>query len=424
MHSQSFRKRPGRLRSRLHPWPRRRLPKALRPRQAMREAEGFAGGVRDPAFERLVQQIDTGPIHHGDDIRLYFSGEVLFEAVRREIGHAREEILFESYIFKDDETGYGVLALLADAARRGVKVRVLADGYGSWTTRARFWRKMQQDGIEGRLFHPLWTQWRYHRYRDHRKILVVDRKVAFTGGMNIANEYGSSRLAAGHIWRDTHARVEGQTAWEMALVFREGWLRAKGSPFEVPSLEPKVRPGTKILVLDTRAGRGQREIIAVLATIFGAARRRLWITNPYFAPGHRSIAALARTAARGVDVRLLLPGISDVPIVQHAAHGYYTELLNAGVRIFEYQPSVLHAKTLLADEYVSIVGSSNLDYRSFLYNAECNLLMLDEATNHAVAEAFLSDLGYATEVTVDAWRERSWLHRVGDRLARALAPLL
>jgi cardiolipin synthase len=182
--------------------------------------------------------------------------------------------------------------------------------------------------------------------------------------------------------------------------------------------------GAKTLVLDSRPGRGYAETASVLAAVVGACRQRLWVTNSYFAPRRNAIDVLGRAAQRGVDVRLLLPGISDVPLVRHAGHGYFEQLLASGVRIFEYQPAILHAKTLVADDYVTVVGSSNLDFRSFHFNAECNVLILDEETAQATASAFEHDLAGSVEIQLDQWRKRSVAHRFGDALARCLSPLL
>ena len=341
---------------------------------------------------------------------------------------ARQEILLESYIFKDDSTGRLFLAELQAAAARGIVVRVLADAVGSYETRVEFWAEMASHGIELHLFHPLFKSLWYQPFRDHRKILVIDREIAFTGGMNIGEEYGSwrRRPKPGETWRDTHLRIAGPAAWEMAVVFSEGWAHAEGTPFEIDPLPASAveGPGVRTLVLDSRPRRGQAESAAVMAAIAAAARRTLWITNAYFAPGRRALEVLGEAAARGVDVRLLLPGKSDVPIARRAGHGYFGALLRRGVRIFEYQAAILHAKTLVADGLVSLVGSTNLDFRSFLFNAECDLLMMDEATAAVMENAFTADLEKATEIHLEEWRRRPWLTRLGDRLARWLSPVL
>ena len=170
--------------------------------------------------------------------------------------------------------------------------------------------------------------------------------------------------------------------------------------------------------------RGQAESAAALAALVGAARKYVWITNAYFAPGWAAVRILGSAARRGVDVRLMLPGRSDVPLARHAGHGYYSRLLSRGVRIFEYQASILHAKTLVADDYVSVVGSTNLDFRSFLFNAECDLMILGETVAGRVAEAFEKDMKHAVEIHRPEWRRRPALHRIGDRMARWLAPFL
>jgi cardiolipin synthase len=242
--------------------------------------------------------------------------------------------------------------------------------------------------------------------------------------MNVGNEYGSSRHAKGGLWRDTHARIEGPTAWEMALVFKEGWRRAGGEPFPVSSFTATEDHGAKTLVLDSRPGRGYAETASVLAAIVGASRTRLWVTNSYFAPRRSALAVLGRAAQRGVDVRLLLPGVSDIPLVRHAGHGSFSQLLASGVRIFEYQPAILHAKTLVADDYVTVVGSSNLDFRSFHFNAECNVLILDDKTGRRMVHAFETDLVESVEIRRNQWKKRSLPHRIGDSLARCLSPLL
>jgi cardiolipin synthase len=380
--------------------------------------------LRDPAFADLLHRIDQGPVLGGNRVEVFFQGVQAFAAMCRSIDAARTEILLESYILKDDETGWGFLEALAGARARGVDVRVLADFFGSFATRRRFWAEMRRRGIEVRLFNPLFPHIFLQPFRDHRKILVVDRRVGFTGGMNIGDEYGSARRSRRGPWRDTHARVEGAAAWEMATVFSEAWHRSGGSLLSLEPLEKSPPSPVEILTLDSRPGRGHGETASVLTAIVAAARRRVWITNAYFAPRARAVTSLAAAADRGVDVRLLLPGRTDVPLVRHAGHGYYADLLRRGLRVFEYEAASLHAKTLVADDFVSVVGSSNLDFRSFHFNAECNLVILDEPIGKIMAAAFERDLTGAREITATLWRRRNPLHALADRAARLLAPAL
>jgi cardiolipin synthase len=212
----------------------------------------------------------------------------------------------------------------------------------------------------------------------------------------------------------------------MAVVFSEGWIEAEGAPFDIDPLAAEVAeaPGARILVLDSRPRRGAAESASALAAIAGAARRNLWITNSYFAPGRRAVRLLGDAVRRGVDVRLLLPGKTDVPVVRRAGHGYYTDLLEQGVRIFEYQASVLHAKSLVADGYVSVVGSTNLDFRSFLFKSECDLVILDPGTAAVMEDAFRRDMEESEEILLEPWRRRPLGRQIGDRLARWLSPVL
>ncbi|HVR11099.1 MAG TPA: phospholipase D-like domain-containing protein [Thermoanaerobaculia bacterium] len=413
-----------RLRPMLRPGVDHRLPPELTARRIGRLAAALPTGVRGPGLETLLRRVETKPVHPGNQLELYHTGEAAFAAMFQAVAAARQEVLLESYIFKDDAVGRGMLDELAAAARRGVAVRVLADALGSLATRADFWRDMARRGVDAHLFNPLFKHLWYQPFRDHRKLLVVDRNVGFTGGMNIGVEYGSPS-APGGPWRDTHVRVTGPAAWTMAIVFNEGWEYAGGEPIDLPPLTvaPDL-PGARVLVLDARPLRGNREAAASLVAIAAAARERLWITNAYFAPGHTAVRTLAGAARRGVDVRLLLPGRSDVPIVRHAGHGYFGDLLRLGVRIFEYGAAVLHAKSLVADGYLSVVGSTNLDFRSFLFNAECNLVVFDAPFAARLEESFAGDLANAAEITLPAWRRRPLLHRAGDRLARMLSPIL
>ena len=405
----------------LRPRAGRRLPLELEAAHVGEIAAELPGGVRDPGFEILLRRIDQAPLIGGNQVEVFFRGEEAFASMSRAIEAARQEILVEAYIWKDDFTGQAFSDLLASAAGRGVAIRVLADAHGSLSTRSAFWQRMRGHGIEVRLFHPLVPYLWFYPLRNHRKILVIDRRVAYTGGMNISDEYGSTRP---DVWRDTHARVEGLTAWELAVVFTEGWIRAGGTPFDLPPLRPAPGDGARILVLDSRPGRGHSESASTLSAIVQAARGYLWITNAYFAPKRIAVEVLGKAAKRGVDVRLLLPGRSDVALVRHAGHGYFADLLARGVRIFEYQSAVLHAKSLVADGFVSVVGSTNMDFRSFHFNAECNLVILEEKTARTLSAGFEADLRESVEILQGPWNRRGSVHRAADWFARRLSPIL
>ncbi len=446
-------------------------------RRALGAIRRLGDGVRDPAFRAFVQQVDGGPLHVCPPVQLLPDGEAAFVRMLRAIGDARVEVLLETYILRDDRLGVSVQTALIDAARRGVRVYVLADAVGSLATDDDFWTTLEQGGVTVRHFHCFWHHPLDALRRDHRKLLVCDRTVAFTGGMNIGEEYGSSIRRRHDTWRDTFIEVRGTVAGELAAVFAEGWDRARGpvlpgleyvswaegrihapafaerllhsSPAAVRALQARLqaewqqrvgkrrdrRRGRRVrrnaeqagndtpavLVLDPRPGRGQRETLTVLVALAVAARERLWITTPYFAPPARALRLLVSAAQRGVDVRILVPGDrTDVPLVRHAAHGAYQRLLDGGVRVYEYHRATLHAKTLVVDGYASLVGSSNLDFRSFWLNAECNVLLFDDACAMALEQSYTSDLEGSLEITREAWATRTLGHRLGDRVAYML----
>ncbi len=444
------------------------LPRELRRYRAWALALAMPKGVRDGAFMELVQRIEGGAFHTAPPVTLLVDGAQAFDAMVEGIDSAREEILLETYILRDDRIGARVSEALTAAVQRGARVCVLVDAVGSFSTGDQFWRVLAEAGVTVRHFHRVWHLPFEALRRDHRKIIVIDRQVSFTGGMNIGEEYGSSIGGHGRAWRDTFMRVEGSVSRELAAVFAEGWDRAKGPPlpgleyvswsegivvpplasmqaFSARALRARMerrmalrrdrRRGRRVkrtdealadaeravLVLDSRPGRGQREMMAVLAALVGGARKRLWITTPYFAPPTRALRLLRRAARRGVDVRLLVPGpLADVPLVRHAAHGVYQSLLQSGVRIFEYAAATLHAKTVVVDGYASVVGSSNLDFRSFWLNAECNLLMFDEQCAAGLEACFLKDLSASVEVSLGQWATRTAGHRLLDAAARSM----
>lgn len=451
--------------------------RSLRAWRSYGVARALPDGVRDPAFRALVQGIDGSPMHVCPPVRLLPDGEEAFGRMHQAIAAARDEILLETYILRDDRLGVSVQAALLEAVSRGVRVHVLADAVGSLATDDHFWSTLEAGGVLVRHFHRFWHHPLDALRRDHRKLLVIDRTIAFTGGMNIGEEYGSSIRRRHDAWRDTFIEVRGSVVRELAAVFAEGWDRARGpalpgleyvswsegilhapasarrhvdsSSSAVRALQARLQSewrqrlgqrwdrrrgrrvrrdadvagddGPGIAVLDPRPGRGQREMLTVLVALVGAARERLWITTPYFAPPTRALRLLAAAAERGVDVRILLPGErTDVPLVRHAAHGAYSLLIERGVRVYEYQRATLHAKTLVVDGYVSLVGSSNLDFRSFWLNAECNVLVFDDACGAALERIYQTDLEGSVEIAAEAWQARTVMHQWLDRGARAL----
>lgn len=416
----------------LRPRGGRQLPAELRAEPVYKAACAIAGGLSTPQWIELVARVDDSAFHRDAKIRIYTQGVKAFADIIAAINRAQDEILVEAYIIRDDRTGHAILEALSAAVARGVEVKLLADAFGSSGTRREFWEQLRLAGTRVKLFRrPRFMPSRLQPILDHRKLVIVDRCVGFTGGMNIADEYQYGRVGDAP-WRDTHIRVSGSVAAEMALIFMEGWEAAGGDPVhrapgtvETATFADTAAPqeGQAALLLDSRPGRGQSEVFSVFAAVLGAARERVWISNAYFAPNRLMVHLLKRTSARGVDVRLLVPRKYDLQFFRHIARGYYASLLSAGIRIYEYEPAVMHAKTVLADNCVSIIGSTNFDFRSFDFNAECNVLLHNAKTAQHMAEIFVEDIKHAEEITRERWFAWPWWQRVLWRVSRVLAPM-
>lgn len=343
---------------------------------------------------------------------LFTEGDELYDAMLAAIGGAQREILLESYLFATDEVGQRFVTALAERSGAGVTVRLLVDAVGSLF---HFPRRTEQDlraaGVIVRRFHRWrWRQpLRYNR-RDHRKLLVVDGETAFVGGFNIHRE--SSRRVYGEArWRDTHVQVQGALALEAQTLFESFWRRNRQLP------EPSADAATLLLSNHTRDCR--QRLGCLFNATFEGAHNTLALTTPYFVPSRRMRKALRRAARRGVEVRLLVPRISDVRLARWAADAVYDDLLAAGIRVFEYLPRMLHAKTIIADGDWSLVGTANLDYRSVFLNHELVLASRDPALCRALRTQFEVDIA-AAEVEPAHWRRRGWSLRLAEGLAWSL----
>ena len=346
-------------------------------------------------------------------IRVYTEGDRLYGAMLAAIASARQSIELESYIFADDEIGRRFIVALGERSRAGVLVRVHLDAAGSffWGPRA-VQKALTAAGVQVHWFH----RWSWHmplRYnrRNHRKLLVVDGKVGFFGGFNIHRE-NSRRLYGEQRWRDTQLEVEGRMARDLQILFDAFWRRRqRNSPVTIPS------EGNVLITNYSR--RGRRFLHKLFTSKFATAKRSIHLTTPYFVPDYRTRRSLMRAARRGVDVRLLVPRKNNERLAQWAAHAAYANLLDAGVRIHEYLPRMLHAKTMVVDGVWSSVGTANLDYRSFFLNYELNLASDDRALARTLERQFREDLRQSEAIQPMRWAQRSWLLRPLELIAWA-----
>lgn len=363
------------------------------------------------------------------DVRLLVDGAAKYDALLADIAAATKHVHLEYYIYEPDRTGAALRDALAARARAGVEVRLLVDAIGSARSR-RFFQPLLDAGGEVAWFHPMrfGHVWRrpWANLRTHRKIVVIDGRIAYTGGMNVTDEQ-DERLGD-QAYRDLHLRLEGEVVRRLQLVFCEDWAYATGSRDFLSSVARDTPPDTgpgpiRAQVLVSGPDSPWEAIHRMHVSAIHAAKRRVWMTTPYFVPGEAAMMALTSAAAAGLDVRLLVPRESDSKLVTLAARSYFGALLLAGVKIYEYGPRMLHSKSLLVDDELVLVGSANFDHRSFRLNFEVSVLFDDPGIAATLATLLEGELANAPRV--QRGRHRPLLRaRLPEALARLLSPLL
>ena len=358
-------------------------------------------------------------------IDLLVGGGATFDALLAAIAGAGHHLHVEYYIFEPDHTGAQVRDALVAAAKRGVRVRLLLDAIGSNRLGRGFLAPMRTAGVEIAWFHPVRLRWLWRprmNLRNHRKVVVVDGLVGFTGGINVTDE--ENEYLRGDAFHDLHLRLEGEVVRWLQLAFLEDWHYATGTALRDDRFWPVVAPGDVLAqVLPAGPDSPWEAIHRVQVEAVHQANRRIWLVTPYFVPGEAARMALTSAALRGLDVRVMVPARSDSVVVSAAARSYYDDLLAAGVRVFEYGPRVLHSKALLVDEDLCLIGSANFDHRSFRLNFELSLLMHGRALASTLEATLVEDLRCCREVKSDR-PAAPFPRRLGEACARLLSPLL
>ena len=398
-------------------------------------ARRWANATPDLKQLAVLEEQATGvPLIAGNNVQLLFDGPATLRAMIDAVRNAKTSINLETYIFDQDPIGLQFAELLMEKRRQGVVVNVMYDSVGTIGTPQAFFDNMRAAGVNMLAFNPINPakakgNWSINN-RDHRKILVVDGSVGFTGGINISSDYANSSLFRSKRkpdkvdkdkvgWRDTHIKIEGPAVATLQWAFINNWVRQEAG--ELPQVDyfPRLAPaGEKFVrVLATEPGR-HSEIYKSLLVAINEAKKSVHITSAYFVPDQQTVDALIGAAKRGVDVKLVLPGVSDHGLVMHAGRAFYDQLLAGGVRIFQLQVAVLHAKTAVIDGAWSTIGSANIDRRSFIHNYELNVVVIDPAFGRDMENAFNEDLRSSKEVTLEQWRDRPWADRVKEWAAR------
>ncbi|HEV8579235.1 MAG TPA: phospholipase D-like domain-containing protein [Thermoanaerobaculia bacterium] len=380
--------------------------------------------VEDEAFLRSLSAFGFAMVD-GNRAEILNNGDAIFPAMTAAIREAKRTVNLESYIFKDDRAGKIIAQALIDAARRGVEVRVLVDGTGSKFA-GPLLARMRQAGVKATKYHPirLWSIYKLPR-RTHRKILVVDGTVSFTGGFCIADQWlGDARNPKE--WRDMMVRATGPVSAQMQSVFSEHWTYTTGEILAGEKFYPRIEPAGTVKAQAIKISRGDSSsLVAMLYYVaIQSARKSIHIQNAYFVPTRQIRQALIQAARRGVDVQIMVPGRHiDWPLVRMASRRHYGELLTAGVRILEYNRTMMHNKDAVFDGTFSIVGSINFDARSLWENAEESLAFYDRDFGARMEATFADDEQQCREITYQRWKRRGVEQRLAELVSNLFRPL-
>ncbi len=400
---------------------RRRLARLDVGPAARREAMRSAARDAEHGLMGLAERVGHMAPAPGCAVRILETAEAAWDAQMGAIEAARHHVHVAMYAVDGDEEGARLLEGLCRAARRGVEVRLLLDGFGSRSLPRAWLRRLRRAGGQASWFLPLeplrraWTM----NLRNHRKIVVVDGREGFSGGVNVGRRFA--------LWRDVQMALRGPVVHQLQATFAEDWFFARGEDLAMPLYFPEIEADGRAVVQIVPSGPDGRNGEAIHRLFFAAiasAHRRVWIGTPYFVPDPALRMALQTAAQRGVDVRVLLPSRSNHAVTFHAGRSYYEELLEAGVRIFEYLPGMFHAKVMVVDEILATVGSANFDIRSFRLNFELVAVLWDRRSVAALAVRLQQDLSEARAVDISLWRRRPLWMRWAEGYGRLVAPLL
>jgi len=379
--------------------------------------------TQDPQFQRAMGSLLGPGILDGNRVQELLNGDQIFPAMLGAIRTAGRSITFETYIYWAGDIGREFADALAERARAGVKVHVLLDWVGSARIDEDLLQQMQAAGVDVRKFHkPAWYNLARMNNRTHRKILVLDGKTGFTGGVGIAPKWTGSGQDAEH-WRDTHFQIEGPAVAQMQAVFMDNWLKVTGEVMHGEAYFPALAPVGKseAQVFSSSPSGGSESMQLMYHLSITAAERSIDLSSAYFVPDDLTSKALIQALKRGVKIRVITPGeIIDTDTVRAASRGRWGPLLQAGAEIYEYQPTMYHCKVMIVDSLLVSVGSTNFDNRSFRLNDEANLNIFDQTFAGRQTQVFEDDLRRARRVSLAAWSNRPWQEKLKERLASVL----
>ncbi|MBF8457977.1 cardiolipin synthase [Kaistella sp. G5-32] len=397
----------------------------------LKNLDGIDDNDHFSGLMKMIYETDRSPLTTNNSAKLLINGEEKFPEVLMELQNAKHHIHIEYYIYEDDEIGRAIEKILIEKANVGVEVRFIYDDFGSASIRKTLARRLRANGVKAFPFYEIKLIKLANRlnYRNHRKIIVIDGRVSFVGGINVSDKYNNAHSGNKLFWRDTHLKIEGDATAILQHLFIGDWNYCSNEKLTVSENyfpKPEMISGqTKNIQIVSSGPDSDRPSIyyAVIKTI-QSAKKEIFLTSPYFIPGETIIDALKMAALSGVDVRLLVPGISDSFMVNAAAKSYYNELLKAGVKIYLYQKGFVHAKTLVADRCLAMVGTANLDYRSFDLNFEVNAIVYDEQIAEELAFNFEKDMKDSEQIDINSWLNRPKHVQLIEKIVRLISPML
>ena len=380
-------------------------------------------GTDDPQFIRSMGLLLGPPVTSGNRFEVLVNGDEIFPSMLEGIASAQKTITFETFIYWSGAIGEQIARALSEKARAGVAVHVLLDWVGSQKMDRHYLQMLKDAGAEVIQYHkPHWTGLGRMNDRTHRKLLVIDGRIGFTGGVGIAQEWTGHAQDDMH-WRDSHFRVMGPVVGHMQAVFMDNWIKATGNVLHGPDYFPEADEAGDGLahMFSSSPSGGSDDMQLMYLMAITAATHSIHLASAYFVPDRLTINAIVEAAKRGVDVRILTPGRHiDTHTVREASRACWGPLLEAGVQMFEYQPTMFHVKLLVVDDYLVSVGSTNFDSRSFKLNDEANLNIYDTAFARRQTQIFADDLANSRRVTLDDWNSRPWTRKLVDRAVALL----
>jgi cardiolipin synthase len=383
--------------------------------------------IASPQFARAMGVLLGPALVDGNRVDTLVNGDEIFPAMLEAIASARQTVTFETYIYWSGDIGQRFTEALSERARNGVKVHILVDWVGSQKMDEKMLDAMRRSGVEIEKYHPLhWFTLDRLNNRTHRKLLVVDGRIGFTGGVGIADNWTGHAQDPEH-WRDTHYRLQGPAVAQMQAAFGDNWAKVRGKVLQGDAYFPDLRPAgphfAQLFKSSAEGGAESTELMYLLS--IAAAARSIDLSMAYFVPDEVALDILVAALRRGVRVRIIVPGpITDAKPVRRASRALWGPLLQAGAEIYEYQPTMFHCKVLVVDGLWTSVGSTNFDSRSFRLNDEANLNVLDAAFARRQQRDFEADMKNSRRVTFEEWSSRPWTEKAWERLLSLLGPQL